>query len=90
MSNQDMAQMNKLAAMDETATREERQAVLDYFATRIEQEQANARKQRDAIQSGSARQIKPQQSSSPKPGDVVKGHKFLGGDPADKANWVKQ
>ena len=31
----------------------------------------------------------PAASSSPKAGDVVKGYKFLGGDPANKNNWKK-
>lgn len=28
-------------------------------------------------------------STLPKIGDVIKGHKYKGGDPADKSNWVK-
>jgi hypothetical protein len=32
----------------------------------------------------------PPAPGGPKPGDVVKGYKFKGGNPADKSNWVKQ
>lgn len=33
---------------------------------------------------------KPKGNAPPKAGDVVKGYKFLGGDPANKASWRKQ
>jgi len=33
--------------------------------------------------------IRPQPKPIPKPGDVVSGHKFKGGNPADQKNWEK-
>jgi hypothetical protein len=34
--------------------------------------------------------VAPSAPKGPKPGDVVKGYRFKGGNPADKSNWVKQ
>ena len=34
-------------------------------------------------------QSDPAQPALPSPGDIVKGYKFKGGDPADPKNWVK-
>jgi hypothetical protein len=37
-----------------------------------------------------AREAETQPGSGPKAGDIVKGYKFKGGNPADKNNWEKQ
>ena len=48
---------------------------------------------RDRIVSGEQPASGGQQSAPPpppKPGELVDGYRFRGGNPADKANWVKQ
>jgi hypothetical protein len=49
-----------------------------------------AQKQFDASANNTWLHPELAQNNGPKPGDVVKGYKFKGGNPADKNNWEQQ
>jgi hypothetical protein len=59
----------------------------------LTQEKARLKEERSKL-GASGKQTSPQdnkpESAAPKAGDVIKGYKFKGGNPADKNNWEKQ